>query len=172
MGKANFTTERVAAFKCREGRQQSIYWDAKTPGLGLRVTSNGAKSYIFETRLQGKTLRMTIGDARTWTVEGAQKEATKLKTQTDQGINPRDARAEEDARKEEQQAARLAKKTADAAKALRESVTLADAWPVYLEDRKVCGSKITFADRSTCCACGTSRSKNGCWNRQESTLRQ
>lgn len=61
----NFTAGRVDSFKCATGKKQSIFWDGKTPGLGLRVTAAGAKSYIFETSLNGKTLRITIGDVKT-----------------------------------------------------------------------------------------------------------
>ena len=87
MGKrVNFSADRVAKFGCAPGKAQSIHWDAKTPGLGLRVTVAGAKSYIFETRLHGKTLRLTIGDSRTWMVGEAQNEATYLKALCDQGI--------------------------------------------------------------------------------------
>lgn len=88
--KENFTAERVAGFKCEPGMNQSIYWDGKTPGLGLRVTATGAKSYIFESRLHGKTIRTTIGDVRTWTIGKAQAEATTLKGMTDKGIDPRE----------------------------------------------------------------------------------
>jgi hypothetical protein len=86
----NFTAERVAAFSCEIGKAQSIYWDGKTPGLGLRVTPSNAKSYIFETRLHSKTIRTTIGDIRTWPIAKAQAEATRLKALTDQGIDPRE----------------------------------------------------------------------------------
>jgi hypothetical protein len=88
----NFTAGRVAAFTCADGKQQSIYWDGKTPGLGIRVTANGSKSYIFQTDLYEKTLRITIGDVSTWSVGSAQEEASRLKTLTDQGIDPREQR--------------------------------------------------------------------------------
>ena len=103
MGKRdNFTMGRVAQFTCEPGRQQTIYWDGKTPGLGLRATANGTKSYIFETRLHGKTLRLTIGDVRTWTVGAAQAKATEYKTQTDQGIDPRQQQEQQRAASEAQ----------------------------------------------------------------------
>ncbi len=89
MKKENFTAGRIAAFKCAEGKQQTIYWDAKTPGLGLRVTKAGAKSYIFETRFNGKTLRITIGDDRSYSISQAQVIATELKSNTDKAIDPR-----------------------------------------------------------------------------------
>lgn len=88
----NFTAARVAAFACEAGKTQTIFRDGKTPGLGLRVTSTGTKSYVFETELFGRTVRMTIGDVRTWHIAQAQAEATRLKAMTDQGIDPRDER--------------------------------------------------------------------------------
>jgi len=129
MQKVNFTADRVASFKCETAKQQTIYWDAKTPGLGLRVTAAGAKSYIFESRLHGKTIRMTIGDVKTWSIDGvagdsktARSEATRLKTLTDQGIDPR----------EHKEAVRV-KSEAARAEAKRKTVTFGDAWPVYVE---------------------------------------
>ena len=83
MKKENFTVDRVSNFKCASNKKQSIFWDGKTPGLGLRVTSTGAKSYIFEARLNGKTIRTTIGDQRTWAIGKAQEQATRLKSQID-----------------------------------------------------------------------------------------
>ena len=67
MGKGEkFTAGRVAGFEFQPSEKgksnQTVHWDSKTPGLGVRVTPAGAKSYIFETRLHGKTLRQTIGD--------------------------------------------------------------------------------------------------------------
>ncbi len=125
MKKVNFTAERVAGFNCEQGKQHAIYWDRKTPGLGLRVTAAGAKSYIFESRLNKKTLRVTIGDIRTWSISKAQAKATNLKSLTDKGMDPRQ-------QKEERRIA------ADAAKleAKRQNLTLSEAWPEYLKARK------------------------------------
>lgn len=123
--KENFTAERVAQFKAEAGKQQSIYWDAKTPGLGLRVTAAGAKSYIFETRLHGKTIRLTIGDLRTWAIGKAQAKATEYKTLTDQGIDPRQQAAEQRAKVEAAQA-----------DAKSRTALVADAWDAYLAHQK------------------------------------
>lgn len=121
MKKANFTFERVSGFTCEAGKSQTIYWDAKTPGLGLRVTATAAKSYIFESRLYGKTIRQTIGDIRTWSISKAQAEATRLKTMTDQGIDPRLQKETERVRVE---AAQIAAK--------RKAELVEDAWQPYL----------------------------------------
>ena len=121
----NFSTEVVAGFNCEPGKQQTIHWDAKTPGLGLRVTAAGAKSYIFETRLHGKTLLRTIGDLRTCTIRKAQAEATRLKAMTDQGIDPRQVDADNAAK------AAVAKADAKSKAAL-----VADAWATYIAHQK------------------------------------
>lgn len=136
MGKReNFTAGRVASFRCAPGKQQTIYWDGKTPGLGLRVTANGAKSYIFETRLHSKTLRLTIGDVRTWTIGKAQTEATRLKSLTDQGIDPRQLQAERHAK------AREARN-----ESVRRELSVAEAWNAYIEARRLKWSARHLAD--------------------------
>lgn len=131
----NFTAGRVAAYQCEDGKNQSIYWDGKTPGLGLRVTATGAKSYIFQARLHGVSIRLTVGDVRTWTVAEAQAEATRLKTLTDQGVDPRQLKTEQAAKAE-------AKRT----EAKRQILTVAEAWATYLEARRPNWSERHLAD--------------------------
>ena len=139
MKKDNFTAERVAGYQCKRGRQQSIYWDAKTPGLGLRVTANDAKSYIFQTDLNGKTIRMTIGDLRTFKIGEAQTEATRLKRMTDKGLDPRQVLADKLANQQTEAVARVAKQA-------RESLTVSTAWNEYIETRKGSWGVLHLAD--------------------------
>jgi len=128
MKRENFTAARVAGFECAPGKKQSIYWDGKTPGLGLRVTAAGSKAFIFETSLNNKTIRMTIGDPRNWAIGDAQAEASRLKVMTDQGIDPRQVIADAIAAKDAEAAAVVAQEA-------RESVTVAEAWQVYVAER-------------------------------------
>ena len=65
--------------------------DSDTRGLSLRVTV-GAKSFVFQGKLAGQSLRITIGDARALRVEAARKEARRLQALIDQKIDPRDER--------------------------------------------------------------------------------
>lgn len=139
MKRINFTAGRVDDFKCQPNKQQSIFWDGKTPGLGLRVTAAGAKAYIFESRLNSQTIRMTIGDTRTWAIGEAQAEATRLKNMINQGIDPRQVIA--DAR-----AAKEAKAVAKRMQEARESVTVGDAWQEYIAVRKTKWSERHFDD--------------------------
>lgn len=126
MNKVNFTAGRVAGFECEAGKRQSLFWDAKTPGLGLRVSDGGSKSFIFESRLHGKTIRTTIGDIRTWTIAKAQAEAVRLKAMCDQGIDPRQDMADKKAAAEAKQASKRAEQQ-------RASLLAREAWNAYLQ---------------------------------------
>lgn len=129
----NFTSGRVANFPLPPfGKKQALYWDAKTPGLGLRVTSGGARSFIFETQLAGKTIRITIGDIRTWTVGKAQDEATRLKTMTDQGLDPRKVKQDKINQDETARLVAIAEFEADK---LRQ-VSFEEAWNHYIDAKK------------------------------------
>lgn len=133
--KIKFTADRVAGFKCEPGKQQTLYWDTYIPGHGLRVTESGAKAFIFEARLHGKTLRLTIGNSLTWTLGKSQAEATRLKTLVDQGIDPRQV-AEE--KKAEFERLRI--------EAKKKEVAVGEAWEHYLEERRPHWSERHYAN--------------------------
>ena len=99
MGKKHlgFTANKIKVLSCENGKSQTIYWDSKTPALGLRVTPTGNRAYIFQSWFNGTNLRITIGDIETWTLGAAQVEARRLKVLTDQGTDPRVERAKAEA---------------------------------------------------------------------------
>ncbi len=119
--KISLSVSKIAQLSAEDGKSQTIYWDAKTPNLGLRLTQSGNKAFIFETWFNGKTLRMTIGGVNSWSISQAQAEARRLKVLTDQGIDPREQR-------EELKAKSLANQ-------LRGSSAL-DIWDEYLKVKK------------------------------------
>ena len=125
MARVRFTAGRVAGFKCDEGKSQSFLWSSDVPGLAVRATANGAKSYIFQAKLNNRSFRITIGDVKTWGIDEAQAEARRLQVMVDNGDDPRQVKAEKEAaaeaRKEE---ARHAEEPA------------LDIWKIYLEARK------------------------------------
>lgn len=86
--KFSFSTKRLERL-APPPTGQSIFWDAKTPGLGLRITKNGVKSFILQSRLRGKTIRLTIGQFGAWNIQEAQAEARRLAVSIDRGIDPR-----------------------------------------------------------------------------------
>ena len=99
-----FTASKIKELRCETSKSQSIYWDSKTPSLGLRVTPTGNRAYIFQTWFNGTNLRLTIGDIGTWSLGSAQAEARRLKVLTDRGVDPRQERAKAEA---ENKASRL-----------------------------------------------------------------
>ncbi len=125
MSKINFTAGRIEELQCEPGKAQTIHWDAKTPSLGLRVTSNGAKSFIFEATLHNKTIRTTIGRIESWRLSDARNEATRLRNLTDSGTDPRQL-----AKQNEQLAA--AAKAEEKAKML----IITEAWDIYIKQNR------------------------------------
>jgi integrase len=120
----NFTRGRVESFTCPAGKEQTFLWDSGVRGLGIRATA-GSKTYIFQARLHGRTLRHKIGPVDGWDIDKARKEATDLRALVDKGIDPRAEKAERAQAVEQKRAARQ-----------RATVTVADAWDVYVRARE------------------------------------
>jgi integrase len=55
-----------------------IHWDDELPSFGVRITERGAKSFILQRRIKGKSQRITICKTREMAPEGARNEARKL----------------------------------------------------------------------------------------------
>lgn len=125
MARVNFSAARIARFECPNGKVQAFLWDSTAKGLGLRITANGARAYVFQSEFQGCTLRMTIGGLDAWSIPMAQERARELQRQIDDGRDPREVKAEKTA-------ADLAKRRVDGANAL----TVADVWPRYMAEGK------------------------------------
>ncbi|WP_238500776.1 MULTISPECIES: tyrosine-type recombinase/integrase [Ralstonia] len=150
MSKQNFTAARIEGFQCEPNKQQTIFWDAKTPGFGLRITAAGARAYIFESRLFRKTIRVTIGDARAWDLGRARTEAARLKTLIDDGKDPREVRAEQQAAHEARQA-----------EARRQDLSVSKAWQRYLDVRKDKWSDRHYLDHIRLSEAGGRQAKKG-----------
>jgi integrase len=67
---------------------QRIYWDSEAPGLGIRITPGGTRSFILDYRANGRQRRYTIGAFPDWTVSEARDEARKLRRDIDLGDDP------------------------------------------------------------------------------------
>lgn len=123
--RVRLTAARVEAFACPPGKSQAFLWDTDAPALAVRATPTGRKTYTFESRLQGKTLRLSIGDVRAWTLAAARAEATRLTLLVDSGTDPR-----------EQKRQQAAEQAAQAAALAAQDVTVGEAWAAYLADRR------------------------------------
>lgn len=145
-----FTAGRVEAHECPPGVDQAFLWDAAAPRLGLRATSAGAKAYVFQSKFQGQSLRMTIGSPADWALPAARKRARELQGLIDQGRDPRV----------------VVKETIEADLARREAqrnagVTVADAWDMYLRDRKPHWGGRHYSDHERAAKAGGEKPKRG-----------
>ena len=126
--KVKLTAGRIANFECPKDKTRTYLWCEEVKGLGIIATAGGAKSYIFQAKVNGQSMRLTIGDVKAWSIAKAQTEARHLQTVIDTGNDPRQVKAEQEAAKE-------AKAAVLAQKQVSESVTVAEAWQVYIADR-------------------------------------
>ncbi len=128
MGRVNFTAGRISDFTLPAGAEQAFLWDSNTKTLAVRATAR-AKAYIFQSRFNGKSLRVTIGSIRDWSIDRARGEARRLQTLIDQNQDPRQVAAASIAAAEE------TRETA-ATESRRKVVTVAEAWTAYLAHHK------------------------------------
>jgi integrase len=75
--------------------------------------------------MNGKALRLTIGDVRAWGIDAARAEARRLQTLIDQGIDPRQEKAD-----------KLAAVEAKREEERRVEALALEAWSAYIEARK------------------------------------
>ena len=94
--------------------QQAFYRDDLLKGFALRVTPKGAKSFVVEVRIAGRTRRKTLGQYGHVTVEQARKLAQQYLGKVASGIDP------------------VAEQRANEAR----QVTLGEAFEAYLKVRK------------------------------------
>jgi hypothetical protein len=100
MQRVKLTVERIKRFTCPPGKMQAFFWDDEAKRLAVRATASGAKSFIYEGKLDRQTIRRTIGDCAVWTLEDARKEARRLQTVLDKGDDPRALDRQKTAEKE------------------------------------------------------------------------
>lgn len=67
---------------------QEFYWYGDPKGFAIRVTANGAKSFIVQGRVNGKTCRYTIGPCDRLHYKEAQKRARDRLSEMYDGVNP------------------------------------------------------------------------------------
>ncbi len=95
-----FTKTDLLAIPSAPKGKRVDYTDPKTPGLELRVTDTGTKTFCFRQRAKsgGNPVRVTIGKFPTLTVDQARAEVAKLRAEFVKGEDPakikRDRRAE------------------------------------------------------------------------------
>lgn len=82
-----FNARTVGRLKPSAGRRME-YFDAATPGLALRVTEHGAKSWTVLYRHRGRLRRLTLGDATVISLATARTRARDALNEASEGTDP------------------------------------------------------------------------------------
>ena len=150
------TAGLIERLRCPSEKAQAFMRDSKAPALRVRVTVAGAKSFVFEAKLNRATVRRTIGDVRSWSIDAARIEANRVRVLVDSGTDPREL-------ERLQTAERNARKALDSA----EAATVQEAWDAYLAVRKARWGARHYADHVAKAKAGGVKAKRGTRGRGE-----
>lgn len=146
--------ERLA---CPPGTLKVLLRDADVTGLKVRCTANGAKSFIYESKIKGKVFSRTIGTVDLMTIDEAKRKAREFAaTIKNDRQDPREIerQLETDKQAAIAAAAELAEldRQADIAKekaASLAAVTVGEVWDVYLAERRPNWSDLHYRDHES-----------------------
>ncbi len=140
MSKVKLTAGRLEDFQCEQGKKQSFLWCKEVSGLGVRATvGSKIKRYIFQAKVNGQTMRTTIGKITAWDIPQAQAEARRLQVLIDQGHDPRKIKADGEA-------AKIIQAAETKKREILEAVTVHSAWNEYTGERKQFWSDLHYND--------------------------
>jgi integrase len=157
MAKIAFTAGRISGFKCPPDKKQAFMWDVTAPGLGLRATPAGKPAYVFQSKYQGKDIRLTIGSPAAWSIPDAQAKARELQRLIDEGKDPRDLKREAIAAVEAKRLQEQEQEQADKVAA----VTVGEAWAAYVAERTPHWGDLHRKDHERLTRAGGETSKRG-----------
>lgn len=123
--KVELSTGKIGRLQCAGEKKRVYLWDRQVKGFGVIATDTGGKSFIFQAKINGKSVRLTIGRVSAWSIPDARAEARRLQVLIDQGIDPRQVEAEKKA----------AREATEAMKKSKEALVI-DAWQAYLAYQK------------------------------------
>src|SRR5215813_1674896 len=85
------TKRSIDALKHREA--DTVVWDPELGGFGLRVKQTGSKSFVIQYRnRQGRSRRVTVGQYGRMTPDEARREARRLLSDVERGVDPAEQR--------------------------------------------------------------------------------
>ena len=58
--------------------KDAVFWDRDLPGFGIRVYPSGAKVYVVQTRVFGRSKRVTVGRHGELSADQARREAARI----------------------------------------------------------------------------------------------
>ena len=133
--RTRLTLDRIRKLTPPAGSQAVYVFDDDPKQLCVRVTPAGAKSFVFAGKLVKTPMRITIGDVKVWNLDDARSEARRLQALIDQGIDPRQEKAD-----------KLAAIEAKREDVRRVEAPALDAWTTYIEARKAKWSASHLSD--------------------------
>lgn len=127
----------IERLTCPAGVPKAFLRDKDVTGLRVRVTANGAKSFVYEAKLNGKAISRTLGGFPLMPIDEAKDEARKLaKTVKTDKQDPRELERQQIAAIAASIAAAFVKDEADKLQAAANSLTTGEVWTVYLAERR------------------------------------
>lgn len=160
MPRQRLTLQRISDFSCPEGKGQAFLWDTEAPRLAVRVTPSGRKAFVFESKLGRQTIRATVGDVRDWAIDGARAEARRMQTLVDQGIDPRQDKAD-----------KAAARRIKAGEAKVANAPALDAWASYMEAKRSRWSARHYLDHQAAVREGGEPRKRGARKGESDTVK-
>ena len=137
------TVGLIQRLNCPADAFQAFLRDSKSPSLRVRVTASGAKSFVFESKLNRQTIRRTIGSVAAWSIDLARAEANRLRVTLDTGIDPRE-------QSRQQIAGQAAKRQLEKV----DSITVREVWDLYIAARKPYWGERHYKDHISLCKDG------------------
>lgn len=137
MATVRLTSGRISSFKVESGKKEAFLWDTDTVGLGVKVTSNGRKTYVFQSKIKGTNTepRITIGTVDAWKLEEVRRKALEFLKLCQSGISPKSVK-EKQASVSNELAAELT----------RQTIKGIDAFYNYIDQHKDAWGKDHLAD--------------------------
>ncbi len=131
--------ERAA---CPDGLPFVLLRDSDKKGLRVRITKAGGKHWQFETRIKGKLFTRALGEWPAVAIDQAKAEAHRLRGLTETGQDPRELERQQATEKAERKATAATK----AKDAKRHTLTMAEVWADYLEQRRPFWGALHYRD--------------------------
>lgn len=137
----------IERLTCPAGVLKAFLRDKDVTGLRVRVTANGAKSFVYEAKLNGKAISRTLGGFPLMQIVEAKDAARKLaKTVKTDKQDPRELERQQAAAKTASVAAAFIKDEADKLQAAAHTLTTGEVWAVYLAERRPHWGTLHYAD--------------------------
>jgi len=121
----NITFGVIERLKCPSDKKQVFMRDSEVPGMSVRVTSAGTKSFVYEAKMNGINKRRTIGGVETWTIEQARNRAREFAVLLDKGVDPL-----------ELERAQIVARDLKRAEQEVHALIFESCWNLYIADRK------------------------------------